>query len=315
MNILVFGLGALGTVYSCLLKKAGHYVCGIDFPSTVKAINKNGVEITGIWGNHKAQLDELATDVTQLDLSHYDLIILTVKSYETANVVKQIQDRISPKTYLLLAQNGYGNFEAATNYIASDKVILARVIFGAVTKNAGLSEVTVIADDVVIGSPIRAIKEEFLNDLANIFSVAGIPTRTSNNVMKYIWGKIIYNSALNPLGAILEVSYGTLAQDINCRNIMNSIIKEIFAVLKELKQDTLWSDAAAYLQDFYSKMVPSTSLHFASMLQDIQSKRPTEIDYLNGAVIQLGQEQGVPTPVNETIYNLLKAKEKLRILS
>lgn len=311
MKILVLGLGALGTVYSCLLKKAGHEVIGIDREVVAAEILNQGVRVHGIWGEHEAYLDKLYSNIADVEPDVFDLVILSVKAYETDEVALQLQKIISHKTYLILAQNGYGNYETAARYIPQEQIILARVIFGAETLAAGSSKVTVIADDVILGSPPQIISMDYLNRLAELFSQAGIPTRASEDVMKYVWGKIIYNSALNPLGAILEVNYGKLAEMESSRLLMNSMIEEIFAVLAAIKQETIWPDAASYLEAFYRQMIPSTARHHASMLQDIQRGRKTEIDALNGAVVELGRQYDVPTPVNSVIASLIKAKETM----
>jgi 2-dehydropantoate 2-reductase len=311
LRVMVFGLGALGTVYSCLLKNSGHEVFGLDREPVINKIKADGVRVEGIWGDHQAFLDTLTTDIWELADEKFDLVILTVKSYETEEAVKQIKALAGPDTYLLLAQNGYGNYKTAARYMPQDRIILGRIIFGAETIDWGYSKVTVIADDVLLGSPPHAVNNSYLEDLANIFSAAGIPTRACEEVMQYVWAKIIYNSALNPLGAILEVAYGELAADESCREIMNAVVGEIFAVLAAIGQPTPWPDAEAYLKAFYGQMVPSTVLHHASMLQDIKRGRRTEIDALNGAVAVLGAANGVDTPVNKTIVNVLKAKETL----
>lgn len=313
MKILVFGLGALGSVYSCLLKEQGHLVDGLDREAVLKAVEDNGVRVGGIWGEHARKLDKLLTGVEEVKGRDYDLLVLTVKSYETETVARQLSRVISPNTYVMLAQNGYGNFEAAAQFIPADRLILGRVIFGAETVGPGVSQVTVIADDVVIGSPANLIAAEILDDFSRTFNQAGIPTRSSAEVMKYVWGKIIYNSALNPLGAILEVPYGKLAENPHTRELMNSMIEEIFAVLRAHGQETLWPDAESYRSAFYGQLVPTTALHHASMLQDIQRGRKTEIEALNGAVIKLGRCYGVDTPVNQVIVSLLQAKEEMRI--
>lgn len=311
MKVLVFGLGALGTVYSCLLKKAGHQVSGIDFPPVTEAIQQTGVQIEGIWGEHHTYLNQVASSLDELQDTDFDLVIITVKAYETAQVAMQLGSYIAENGYVLLAQNGYGNFETASQYIPPHHLILGRVIFGAETIAAGCSKVTVIADDVILGSPDNLVHMEVLENMAAVCTTAGIPTRASHEVMKYVWGKIIYNSALNPLGAILEVHYGKLAEMEASRSIMEAIIQEIFAVLEAIKQPTLWESADAYLQAFYGQMVPTTASHHASMLQDIQRGRKTEIDALNGAVVKLGEKYGVDTPVNRIITSVLKAKEAM----
>lgn len=308
MKILVYGLGALGTVYACLLKNQGHQVTGIDLPQVASVIQDQGLHVEGIWGNYSNRLDDVTSSINSLK-EDYDLIIITVKAYETAAVAELIQPLVKDHTMVMLAQNGYGNFEAAQQFIPPENLILGRVIFGAVTKELGISEVTVIADDVLLGSPPGLVPTTVLNQWASLMSDAFIPTRVSHEIMNYVWAKIIYNSALNPLGAILEVPYGTLAQIPSTKQLMDEIIQEIFAVLEAVGQPTPWPNAQAYLESFYGQMVPSTAAHRASMLQDIQRGRKTEIDALNGAVVRLGSQFGVPTPVNRVIVAVLKGKE------
>jgi 2-dehydropantoate 2-reductase len=311
MKILVFGLGALGTVYSCLLQNKGHEITGIDYPPVVEAVQQTGVRVTGIWGDHHALLTQAASNLAHIQEQDFDLIIVSVKSYETGEVARQLRDFISDKTYILLAQNGYGNFEAAASFLPPRQIVLGRVIFGSETINPGAARVTVIADDVILGSPANLIDMDILQNIAQICSQAGIPTRSSDEIMRYVWGKIIYNSALNPLGAILEVPYGRLAEIVYSRNLMDEIIEEIFAVLKASGQSTMWDDAESYRKVFYSQLLPSTAAHHASMLQDIQRGRKTEIDSLNGAVVELGRIHGTDTPVNRFITMMLKAKEAM----
>lgn len=311
MKILVFGLGALGTVYSCLLQNQGHEITGIDHPAVVNLIKQDGVKVAGIWGEHKAVLTQVVSNLNEIEEQVFDLIIVSVKAYETEEVACQLRNMISNNTYLMLAQNGYGNFETAAKYIPANQIILGRVIFGSETINAGNARVTVIADDVIIGSPDNLIAMTVLKNFAQIFSQAGIPTRASDEIMRYVWGKIIYNSALNPLGAILEVPYGKLAENNYSKDFLNQIIEEIFSVLKAVDQTTMWENAEAYRKAFYAQLLPSTAAHHASMLQDIQRGRKTEIDSLNGAVVELGQKYGVETPVNRFITMMIKAKESL----
>ncbi|MGE5390880.1 MAG: ketopantoate reductase family protein, partial [Deltaproteobacteria bacterium] len=211
MNVLVFGLGALGTVYSCLLKEQGHKVYGVDMAATVKAISDQGVEVSGIWGEHSARLDGVVTNIGELGSGDYDLIILTVKAFDTALAAEKLIPVIGANTLVILAQNGYGNYQAALGSVPAEQLIVGRVIFGSETEAPGRAKVTVIADDVILGSPEGLIEYPRLEELSALFSQAGIPTRASEKIMQYVWGKIIYNSALNPLGAILETAYGRLA--------------------------------------------------------------------------------------------------------
>lgn len=288
-------------------------MAGLEREPVAGIIRAQGVRVTGIWGDHAARLDELATSAEQIRDRDFDLAIVTVKSFDTGQVLSQIAGLLGRRAYVFLAQNGYGNYEAAAKNIPEEQIILGRVIFGAETLEPGFSAVTVIADDLVLGSPKNLIDHQVLEGFATMISDSGIPTRTSERVMEYMWGKIIYNLALNSLGAILEVNYGKLAEIEQSRTLMNSMIRETFAVLRAMGQSTLWPDAEAFINDFYGRLVPSTAAHHASMLQDIRRGRKTEIAALNAAVVELGRKYGVEAPVNEVVTALVKAKESLRI--
>ena len=313
MKVLVIGLGALGTVYSCLLSVAGHEVTGLSRPASIDKIKMNGVKVTGIWGEYTTKLFNVVSEVSELHHQTFDMIIITVKSFVTEEIAQQIAPLVGDNTYVFLLQNGYGNYEAAAKSIPEDKLVLGRVIFGAETLASGESKVTVIADDVMIGSPRNLINPELLEEFAGIFSKALIPTKASTEIMNYIWGKIIYNSALNSLGAIFEVSYGELAEEPFTRELMNKIIGEIFKLLQARNVPMFWPDAQTYLTNFYEHLIPPTSAHHSSMLQDIQSGRRTEIEALNGAVVKLAHQSGVAVPVNEVIVSMVKAKESFSL--
>ncbi len=311
MQILVFGLGALGHVFATLLQKAGHQVVGIGRPSVTKAIKEKGIQVKGIWGEHKANLKGVYTSVSELPSQNFDLMMLTVKSYDIKTAVESLKPLVAPNTLVMCVQNGYGNYEIASEVLGDNHVVLARVIFGAELLAPGKVKVTVCADDVIIGSPKHVISAQRLQKLASFFNQARIPTRFSPDILSYVWDKILYNCALNPLGAILEVNYGVLGEKNELRTIMNEIIKEIFIIAKAYDIPLFWSSVESYLEHFYTKLLPPTAAHYPSMLQDIQKGKRTEIDALNGAIVRLGKNAGIKTPINSIITYLIKGKEQI----
>ena len=306
MNILVYGLGAIGITFATFLKEAGNTVFG-------KVKEKNfpkKLYVSGIWGNHSAELDRLSSDILDFKNEDIDLIILSVKAYNTEEALKDIKQIIRDNTILLLTQNGYGNYELAVKYIGKEKTLLSRVIFGAKVIEKGKVNITVNADDVIIGQPDRAISEDKIKDIVNVIRKSGIPTSYSPDVYKILWDKIIYNCALNPLGAILSCSYGDLADNEYTREVMNKIVNEIFEITKAYEIELNWENPKDYLNFFYKKLIPPTKEHYPSMFYDIQTGKRTEIDALNGAIVRLAKAKGLETPTNELITNLIKFKEK-----
>lgn len=310
-TILITGLGALGTVFATLLKKAGHSVFALTKDKYLAALSDRKVRVSGIWGEHEADLDGIFSSIGPLQQEKIDLIILTVKSYDTAAAIEQVKPLMGKDTLVITAQNGYGNYETVSSAVGKDHTLLSRIIFGVKLPAPGRAEVTVIADDVRIGQPHNAVDRGRVQEIAAAFTSAGIPTAYAENVEAILWDKILYNAALNPLGAILECTYGQLAENGETRRTMDAIIDEIFHVAEARGIALNWKSAAAYRDHFYTRLVPPTARHYPSMYYDVKAGKRLEIDALNGAVVKLAREKGIAVPVNETITNIIKAKEAL----
>jgi 2-dehydropantoate 2-reductase len=310
MKVLIFGLGALGTVFAVALKSAGHQVNAFVKEKHLSLLKGKPLKMTGLFGNKKAEIDGYFTNPEELKSFDLDLIILTVKAFDTEKAISQIKEFIQPKTFLLIAQNGYGNYEKVTQVLPKNQVILSRIIFGARIIEPGLTEVTVFGDDVVIGQPENAIPKKTLENIAGILNQAGIPTKVSDEVYAILWEKIIYNSALNPLGALLEKTYGELAENYETRFLMDRIIDEIFETLKAYEFKLRWENSEAYKKHFYQNLIPPTAEHYPSMYYDLKNGKPTEIDALNGAIVNLAEQKGLKTPVNKFITLMIKQMEK-----
>jgi 2-dehydropantoate 2-reductase len=173
-------------------------------------------------------------------------------------------------------------------------------------------KVSVYADKVLLGSPFAGVNSYLLRRLESDLNASGIPTAvvTSSEIWAALWGKVLYNSALNPLSALLEVSYGELGAEEETRHIMRTILGEIFQVLEQRGVKLTYKDHGEYYRYFMEKQLPPTRGHRSSMLQDILQGKKTEIDSLNGAISQYARGLGIATPYNDLITNLIKFKEK-----
>jgi len=310
-TILITGLGALGTVFATMLKKAGHRVHALTREKYLSALADKRLRVTGIWGEHEALLDGIHSTIDPLRNTAFDLIILTVKSYDTAAAIEQVKALVGGDTLVVVAQNGYGNYETVAAAIGRERALLARIIFGVKLHAPGRAEVTVIADDVRMGQPEGAIDPGRVKAIAAAINQAGVPTSYAENVSAILWDKILYNAALNPLGAVLECTYGRLAENPETRRLMDRIIDEVFRVAQAHNIPLNWKTPEEYRRHFYTRLVPPTAKHFPSMYYDVKAGKRLEIDALNGAIVKLAQEKGISVPVNETMTALIKAKEAL----
>jgi 2-dehydropantoate 2-reductase len=310
MRALIYGGGAVGLgLASCLLKsKAQVYIIARE--KTVRSLRKDGLFRTGIFGEYHAgpSVFDCYTSLDKLDRQTYDYVLVCTKSFDSFQAAKDLHEHksiFSKKTKIVLFQNGWGNAEKFTSFFDKQTIYTARVITGFHQLKPNEVDITVHADSIHIGS-LFGDGLSVVQDLADSINKGGIPCQTTSWIGKDIWAKMLYNCALNPLGAILDVPYGTLAEHESTRNIMNGIVEEVFAVMIKAGYETHWESAKDFLEVFYDKLVPDTAEHKSSTLQDIVAKKPTEIDALNGAVIKLAETFAVPVPCNSVIYNIIK---------
>jgi len=308
MKIAIVGLGALGITFATFLKNSGNTVYGIIKKQHQEKFKNNLVKVVGIWGKHTAYLDQINIS-SNIKNYKFDLIIITVKSYDTKTALEQIEHLVGKDTLILIAQNGFGNYELAVEMFGKEKILLSRVIFGAKLIDFNTSQITVSTDVVRVGDPSKTIPTEKIINIVNTIKNSGIPTEYEPDVYQVLWDKILYNCALNPLGALLECTYGELSENKSTRIIMNDIIKEIFSVIEKNKIFLKYKNYQEYLNFFYEKLIPPTSKHYPSMYYDLKKRKKTEIDALNGAIVNLAEKKGIKAPVNKTITQLIKFKE------
>jgi 2-dehydropantoate 2-reductase len=183
-------------------------------------------------------------------------------------------------------------------------------IFGAIMPEPGNIRVTVIASETLVGELNGELTFRVKN-IADTLDNAGIPSRASDNIMREIWHKVLYNIALNPLSAIFGVSYGEIADNPHTRWLVKQMISEAFQVAKASGQSLDINTVDEYLEILWNQKLPSTRDHISSMLQDILRGKKTEIDYINGTIVKRGAKHGVETPYNSAVVSMVKAKETL----
>jgi 2-dehydropantoate 2-reductase len=299
------GAGALGTVFGGRLRRAGQAVDFIGRGEHFEVLCRQGLTIDGIWG--RVQLGPINVPPTDPALVQpYDVILLCVKSFDTAAACRQIKGLLAPQGLVISIQNGLGNLELIAQECGANAVVGARVIFGARISRPGVATVTVYADKVLLGMVSPEYQSPLLVRVDADFNEAGIPTAIVYNILTHIWEKVLYNCALNPLGAILGVTYGDLAASPHTRDLMWALIEEIYRVAAMKQVPLNHPTSQAYFQHFLERLVPPTAAHYPSMLQDLQQGRQTEIEALNGAICRYGDHYQLPTPYNAAVSQLIR---------
>jgi 2-dehydropantoate 2-reductase len=305
MRYLVAGTGALGSVFGGLLEHSGRPVTFLGRGRHFERARDQGLEIDGIWGDfHVGPIT--AASLQSPPGEPYDVILLCVKSFATQEACRQLRSWLASCGLIVSVQNGLGNLEIIAQEFGKSRTIGARVIFGAQVARPGLVTVTVYAAPVLLGALDPELPGEKLARVAADLNRAGIPTEVVADIVPPLWDKVLYNCALNPLGAILGAPYGALGDDPQTCELMRLIIEEIYRVARAKGVKLHRPEAADYFRHFLENLVPPTAAHWPSMWQDLQAGRRTEIEALNGAICRYGREMGVPTPYNETVSRLIR---------
>lgn len=311
MKILVIGAGGVGIGLATSVASQGAEVSVYARGETAEAIRKNGIRRTGLFTHYEVTDIPVYEKYDEIPKDTFDYIFIASKTTANEDISDNLnnhRDILKDTTKIIIFQNGFGNDEPYLRYFTKKQVFSARVITGFTRPERHISEVTVYTEPILLGS-LQKENPECLQEIADLITASGINCEINYEVDKYLWAKMLYNCALNPLGAMLDRTYGELGENPYTVEIMNSIIDEIFEVINASPYETLWETSDEYKDLFYSKLLKDTNDHYSSTHQDIQRKIPTEIDSFNGKVVQLAKQYNIDVSTNKLIYNLIKAIE------
>jgi len=298
------GAGAIGSLFGGLLAEGGNDVALIARESHVKAIKRDGLTIEGASGKHIVKVKAITKPAHLKEA--FDLILLTVKAYDTRQAVTEAQILVENKSVLLCLQNGLGMEEIASEIIGRDRVLRGVTTNGALLKEPGLVMHTG-KGETIIGELNGKITEKTQN-IAEAFSKAGLPTRVTNNIEGTVWTKILINTGINPFGALTGMKNGELIKIPELKELMAETVVEGINVARKINVK-LEGDPVSLM----IKTAEMTAQNKNSMLQDIEKGKRTEIDFINGAISNLGKRRGVKTPLNNLLTHLVKGLEANRL--
>ena len=317
MKILNYGAGAVGLGLDSFLIKAGNALTIIGRRKTVLGLRSKGLKRSGLFGPDHAAPSSFSAYESLADVpcEKFDFILASTKSFDSALAASDLKKHPrlwDPSTKIVLCQNGWGNAETFQLYFPQEQIFNARIITGFERPHPQEVKITVHAEAIHIGSLFQKDCAG-VEPLCQSLSAAGIPAQTTPEIGKDLWAKMLYNCALNPLGAIFDVPYGDLGKNDSSRDLMDSIMDEIFVVLQAAGHQTHWPTADEYRKIFYSKYLPATAGHRSSTLQAIHAGKRTEIEALNGMIVQLANQRGIKAEVNRAVYEMVKFLETKKV--
>ena len=317
VQFAIWGAGAVGIGLASTLARSGERVriLGRD-AETCHALAQHGIVRTGLFGTRTVPPNQLMieTDPSSLTENPPHWLLICTKAFATpaiADALERLAPTLERQTRLLLCQNGWGNERPFAHFWPTARLFHARIITGFHRRSPYEVEITAHAAPIALGS-VFGESTGSLEPVATQISEGGVPAHTTDDMRAVLWAKMLYNCALNPLGALAGRRYGELTENPRTRRIVDEVIHEIFQVLEGARISLPWTNAAAYLETFHGELIPTTSSHESSMLQDLRADRPTEIEALCGAVERLGAESNIETPVVSALAELVRAAERAK---
>jgi 2-dehydropantoate 2-reductase len=302
MRVCIVGCGAVGSLFAANLAQLDEVeVWAYDLARDhVDAINRDGLRLSGsgeVVGRLRATSDSA-------ELPPCDFGIVATKAMHTDAAIAATAHAFADGC-VATVQNGIGNEEAIAQQVT-------RVIRGT-TFPAGklLAPGHVqwdVRGDTTLG-PFEAQPAPFaeIERLADACTRGGMPTTAVADARGPQWRKVIFNASTNPIGALTGLTHGRVCEDSRLRKLVSGLVDEGKAVA-EAQGIELDADPEELIDHAARPDVAYD--HKASMLQDVEARRPTEIDYLNGGIVRFGEERGVPTPLNAAIWALVRGLER-----
>src|SRR5690242_1190784 len=301
VKICVVGCGAIGGIFGAHLARLEDVeVHAYDvWKEHTHAINERGLRISGA-ADFTAKLHATANPS---EIPPCDFGIVATKSTHTRQAIEQTAHIFGDASAVCSVQNGVGNEEILARHVP---FVIRGTTFpaGHIVEpgHAGFD----INGDTWIG-PFEPTNTPYarVEQLAGLLNRAGMRTIPLQDARGAQWTKLIFNASTNPVGALTLLHHGAATRLGPTRQLFNDLIAEGEAVARALGIQ-LHGDPRALVQ----KGANAPGKHKASMLQDVLARRQTEIDFMSGAIVKAGRQNGVPTPLNETLWALVKGLEK-----
>ena len=301
MNITIIGAGAMGSLFGFFFARSGENVFLIDiWQEHVNAINSNGL---GVEFDGKTTRVNIQASSKIQDTPKSDLVIIFVKSTQTQQAAAQAVKCINDKGVILTLQNGMGNADIISQLVDADKVISGTTSHGATILGPGLIRHAGIGP-TLIGMWSKNNNFE-LENIKKIFCSAGIDTKIEDNIHLVVWKKLIINVGINAITALTGIKNGSILDLAPTGELVRSAVKEACDVA--MAHGVKLADDMA---EQVFKVAEATGLNRSSMGQDVDHKRQTEIDAINGVIVSLAQKKGMSVPVNQTLTALVKTLQK-----
>lgn len=301
MRIAIVGAGAMGCLFGGHLARAGQEVILVDLlVPTVEALRSRGVRL---WEGEVAADVPVAATLDPGEAGPVDLVIVFVKALHTRSAAASLPPLLGPSTWVLTLQNGLGAAEELVAVVPTERLLVGVTAQGGTLLGPG--EVRHGGSGATLLGPYRG-DAAGARDVAAVLTAAGLPAEAVADPWPAVWRKLAINCGINALTALAGIRNGRIPEIPEAAAVLADAVCEAAAVAAAAGADPGDGEALArHVLD----VARATAQNRSSMGQDVDRQVPTEIDFINGAVVREGKRLGIETPVNRTLTRLIKTLE------
>lgn len=299
MKIFIVGTGGIGGYFGGLLAKAGKDVTFVARGEQFNALKKNGLVVKSVVGNFEVKPVQVIESIAEIEFP--DLILFTVKTYDTEEVAKELDKVTTNNTTIITFQNGVDNDLQIKKFIKKAKVypdvayvISSRTTPGVIEQTSGLRK-------LLFGDRINPNNQN-LKDVEIMMKEAEVDAVASDDITRDLWKKFMFIVAFSGMTAICRSPIGKVLSDIQTKSLYERCLKEAISVARAVKVN-IASDAFESIMTISGNTAPDSK---SSLLVDIENGRRTEIETLNGNLVRLARENKIDIPINELIYRAIR---------
>lgn len=236
-----------------------------------------------------------------------DLIIVAVKNHHLPEAIQDMGNSIGKNTIILSVMNGIDSEELIGSVYGMDKILYA-VAVGIDAGREGNSMTYTTQGKLFFGEATNIVLSDQIKKVQSLFDRAGIIYETPDDMIRILWWKFMINVGINQTSAVLNAPYGVFQTSQEARELMDSAMREVVAIAAAAKIHIYDED----IENWYSFLSQLSPQGKTSMLQDVEAKRKTEVEMFAGKMIELGKIYAIPTPVNQTLFRIIKVIEQLK---
>ena len=303
MKVAIVGTGAMGSVYAGLLGRAGHEVWAIDvWQDHVDAIARDGLAVSGASGTYL--VPGINTGYKPGDAGPCDLWVIGTKAAAVEDVASQVAPMLRPDDIVMAFQNGLGAGERVARQIPDRHVVIG-IAEGFGSSIPGPGRVHHHGMRLIRIGEMHGGVSERVQRIERAWSDAGFNVRAFEDIELMVWEKFLCNVTLSAPTAAFDLTVGELMANPEAWAVALGCTTEAWQVGRAKAVPFRFDDPIRYVTEFAST-IPDAS---PSMRLDHLARRPSEVDVINGAVVELGRELGVATPFNSTLCAILRERE------